>query len=824
MTFLGDFEPIAVCLLASLVWAPLVLAGTLQIDRGRSLAASEIAWVTALCLVALPTLVVPALSATNLSLRPAEVIEIVERPVIASASLIETAAGSVRESEPSPSFTFDKAFAALGLIYLYGALMALGVYLVRGAVFMRQVRAAAAVDHPELMAALNAFARRLGVRNRFALRQSDAVSTVCVFGLIRPVILMPRDISARMPFEDLVLMGAHELAHVKRGDAALYTFAAILRIVFWFNPFVREIAARAELAAEQGADALVLKQGADRRRYAACFIEGLKFAAERAQLARFATPSFTPFDRQGRRDRLNAILTGDFRRVRRPFKVLTGAAAFVACGAAFAQAGLAVTPEPQIRRIADIDVSARKGEVMRAPEAGVVVEATDVYRGKPSLGKTVVIKHGPGRTTLFGRLESYSVKKGERVASGQAIGVGGEKALVNYTMADASSAAEPLVAPEAKPAPAHAPAPAAAPEPAATADLWSPVDAPVAAAPLDPLDEALDGAAPDAADEVDPPTNYTFVSPGGTAYVFEADKDGRSTLAFKKADGTLVGPDGRELTADEKRRFAKKFKELRKDDRWNGFSWNDFRFDGAAIAKLGEEAGLDAQRLAEKLTKQHQLSEGERKRIERQVERAMRNAEAAFERSANQLKDGWASNFAFDEMCDEACREEAAEERRQAWEERQQAFKDRQEAIVEAARARAEALAEAEEARAEARAEAEAAREEARLEAEQARTEREAEAEAAREEARAEAEQRRLEAEAEAEAAQDEARAEAEQARAEAERERTEAEDERRQLEEEIAERAEALADAQRDLDEERSRLESMKAELAQRGSRDGNW
>ncbi|MEQ1930360.1 MAG: hypothetical protein ABL957_07485, partial [Parvularculaceae bacterium] len=68
MTLIGNFEPIALCLLASLLWAPLVLGAALRIDRGRSLAASELLWTAALCVAVLPTLVVPALSAAGLSL------------------------------------------------------------------------------------------------------------------------------------------------------------------------------------------------------------------------------------------------------------------------------------------------------------------------------------------------------------------------------------------------------------------------------------------------------------------------------------------------------------------------------------------------------------------------------------------------------------------------------------------------------------------------------------------------------------------------------------------------------------------------------------
>ena len=63
-----------------------------------------------------------------------------------------------------------------------------------------------------------------------------------------------------MAFEDLVIMCAHELAHIKRGDVRVFAIGAAARILFWFNPFIKRITAQAELAAEQGADFLVVQK------------------------------------------------------------------------------------------------------------------------------------------------------------------------------------------------------------------------------------------------------------------------------------------------------------------------------------------------------------------------------------------------------------------------------------------------------------------------------------------------------------------------------------------------------------------------------------
>ncbi|MGE0408886.1 MAG: M56 family metallopeptidase, partial [Amphiplicatus sp.] len=269
-----DAPPALLCLLASLVWAPLVYRAASRLDRDGASPMSEIVWIGALALAALPTLIAPVFAAAGLSLRPA--------PAAPPALLPAEIATVASSPAPGPGLTAETLIGAAGLLYLYGALLAFGVFAVRALLFAGAMRRAAPLDNPALSTALDRWRRRLGVAAPLRVKVSPALASVCVYGLIRPVIVMPAQLVERADFDDLVMMGAHELAHIRRGDGRLFAAAAAAKILFWFNPFLRRIAARAELAAEQGADGLVLAFGADRRRYAACFVEGLRFAAERA--------------------------------------------------------------------------------------------------------------------------------------------------------------------------------------------------------------------------------------------------------------------------------------------------------------------------------------------------------------------------------------------------------------------------------------------------------------------------------------------------------------------------------------------------------------
>lgn len=525
-----NLEPIVYCLFASLAWAPLVYVVATRLDAGRKPSTSELIWLAALGAAVLPTLLAPALAAAGVSLRPSPA----ETALVISPRDLMIAAAAIAadpNAAPAPIVPLEVIIKVIGLLYIYGVVLAFLVWAARAAGFALHVRRARPANYPELRSALDNWRERLGVAAPARLRVSDAVSSVCVYGLRRPVILIPAELDARISLEDLVLMGAHELAHVKRSDCLLFAVCSVSRILFWFNPFVKRLASRAELAAERSADRLVLEAGADRRAYAACFVEGLRFAAERARETQVAVPSFTPFDRRSRRERLDAILSGRASEKDRPSKLFLAAAVTSAAVLAFAQAAFAVDPEGRSTGDANfdaapldgevtlafgeklpgeadssrpvhegVDIKAEKGAPVKAPADGVVVEATDVYQGKPSWGKVVVIRHRNGVIARYAHLDSYSVKRGDRVKAGEIIAAVGASGAVTgphlhfETIIDGESVdpqkklAEAVIGTPAKPSAAPAPA---APVVASPADVR----------PAEPTAQMLVPAAPAAPEE-----------------------------------------------------------------------------------------------------------------------------------------------------------------------------------------------------------------------------------------------------------------------------------------------------------------------------------
>lgn len=68
-----------------------------------------------------------------------------------------------------------------------------------------------------------------------------------------------------------------------------------------------------------------------------------------------------------------------------------------------------------------VDIGAPIGTKITAPADGIIVEATDLYDGKPNYGKVVVIATANSTQTLFSHLNAYSVTTGQQVRKGDVI-------------------------------------------------------------------------------------------------------------------------------------------------------------------------------------------------------------------------------------------------------------------------------------------------------------------------------------------------------------------------------------------------------------------
>ena len=81
-------------------------------------------------------------------------------------------------------------------------------------------------------------AERLGMRRKVPLRVTTESIGPAVFGLFRPVIVLPQAVVAGKTLPQIEPIIAHELVHVRRGDTLWGYLQIAAEILWWFHPLV----------------------------------------------------------------------------------------------------------------------------------------------------------------------------------------------------------------------------------------------------------------------------------------------------------------------------------------------------------------------------------------------------------------------------------------------------------------------------------------------------------------------------------------------------------------------------------------------------------
>jgi beta-lactamase regulating signal transducer with metallopeptidase domain len=126
---------------------------------------------------------------------------------------------------------------AVFLVWLAGLLASGRVLVRRTALAYRGAEASPEANY--LMADILSYCRkRMGVKDQVRLRISEQGSRPMVCGLLRPVILVPRDLVPALGSRHLRDVLFHELAHVKRGDAWMNAAQNLIQVLYFYNPLL----------------------------------------------------------------------------------------------------------------------------------------------------------------------------------------------------------------------------------------------------------------------------------------------------------------------------------------------------------------------------------------------------------------------------------------------------------------------------------------------------------------------------------------------------------------------------------------------------------
>ncbi len=285
---------IAVLLLNAVLVVPIAILAWVTMRLFRRPAIAHALWVLALVKLLTPPLVspewivdpqtYPTLAAILPSAHPVDRPAGTDAPVVIPApsqDVGELGSGKnatlIQRFESSPStLVTPAAWSVVGLIWITGSLVCLGLFLRRIGLVGRLIRSSGHHDSRASAMAESLFGVSLRTPPRVIL--VDAVISPTLIG-VGPwtSILYPRTLWDELPGRQRDGLLLHELEHFRRGDHWVRLLEAAARIVFWWHPVIWWARHHIELTEESCCDAVAARASDDDISYAEALLTTLDF-------------------------------------------------------------------------------------------------------------------------------------------------------------------------------------------------------------------------------------------------------------------------------------------------------------------------------------------------------------------------------------------------------------------------------------------------------------------------------------------------------------------------------------------------------------------
>jgi bla regulator protein blaR1 len=166
--------------------------------------------------------------------------------------------------------------ALLAAVWLCGATVVLVTWCVRWLQVQRQLRSAV----PATTGRERAILQRMSGGGAVSLLLSRNSVEPRIFGVFRPALIWPEQLSARLEDAHIEAILAHELMHVRRRDNLTAALHILVEAAFWFHPMTWWIERRLVEERERACDEAVVQMGNKAETYAESLLKACRFCVE----------------------------------------------------------------------------------------------------------------------------------------------------------------------------------------------------------------------------------------------------------------------------------------------------------------------------------------------------------------------------------------------------------------------------------------------------------------------------------------------------------------------------------------------------------------
>jgi beta-lactamase regulating signal transducer with metallopeptidase domain len=192
-------------------------------------------------------------------------------------SLPTVSASPALAAPPAPAREFWRGVEPLlpALVIAWAAgVVVLGARALGGLALVMRLRRAGLRESPASLAAVFArLADRIGVRRAVRLYESALVSVPTVVGVLRPAVLVPASALTGLTAQQLELILAHELAHVRRHDYLVNLLQSAAETLLFYHPATWWVSQRIRVEREHCCDDVAVAVCGSPVRYARALVE-----------------------------------------------------------------------------------------------------------------------------------------------------------------------------------------------------------------------------------------------------------------------------------------------------------------------------------------------------------------------------------------------------------------------------------------------------------------------------------------------------------------------------------------------------------------------